>query len=401
MNQRLISFLGLIAFIFCGWLLSNNRKAINYRIVFGGLVLQFLLAMLLLNTEVGVKFFEWVKDAITAVIDLSDEGAKFIFGKNFQDHFFAFKVLPTIIFVSSLTYLLFYFRFMQRIIAFFAYVMRRTMNGSGVDAVVASANIFCGQTEAPLFIRPYLKTMTVSEIHTMMTTGMASVAGGTLAAYVGFGISAGHLLTASLMSAPAAILISKMMFPETEVKKDHEHEVQVDLDLDSINAFEAACNGAAEGLKLALNVAAMLLAFISLVAFVNLILLKVTGLFGFQIILDDIFGFVFRPAAFLMGISWEESLFVGKLLGQKMVVNEFMAYMHLQEGASQLSERATVLTTYALCGFANFSSIAIQIGGMSALEPSRKKDFARCGFSSMIAGTLATLMMACIAGILI
>ena len=400
--ERFISFIGLFVMMFLAWLMSNNKKKLDFRVIGGGLLLQFVLALLILKTGFGQQVFVWAKDAVSEVIALSDAGASFLFGEGFREHFFAFKVLPTIIFVSSLSYLFFYWGILQKVVELMALVMKKVMNISGTEGLVAAANVFCGQTEAPLFVKPYLKTMTKSEIMTMMTSGMATVAGGVMAAYVGFGISAGHLLAGSLMSAPAAILIAKIMQPETETSATMGN-VSIALEVDEVNAFEAACKGASEGVKLAINVAAMLIAFIALVALANLFLGKVSGLFGYDLTVEKILGTVFQPLAFIMGVSWEESFKVGRLLGEKMVVNEFLAYIHLGEYIknNELSERAITISTYALCGFANFSSMAIQIGGIGELEPSKKKVFAACALKAMLGGTLAAFMTACIAGILV
>lgn len=403
MASRLVSFFGLFVMLGLAWLLSNNKKRMDFRVILGGICLQFILAVCILKSPFGQKVFELAKDVVTTVINLSDKGAVFLFGDKFAEHFFAFKVLPTIIFVSSLSYLLFYFGVIQKVVASIAWLMEKTMNISGSEGLVTAANIFCGQTEAPLFVKPYLKTMTLAEIHTMMTGGMATAAGGVLAAYVGFGVSAGHLLAASLMSAPAAIVISRIIFPELENSPTSGH-VDVALTIPESNAFEAACSGAADGLKLALNVGAMLIAFIGLVALFNLGLEQVGQLFGLEgLSLEWLLGRVFQPIAFLMGVPWNESFIIAQFLGEKMVLNEFIAYVHLMEHAQlgELSERSITIATYALCGFANFSSIAIQIGGMGALEPSRKQDFAACGFRSMLGGTLAAFTTACVAGVLI
>ncbi|NRA44989.1 MAG: NupC/NupG family nucleoside CNT transporter [Oligoflexales bacterium] len=398
-----MSFLGLFVMLGLAWLLSNNKRKIDFRVILGGLSLQFILAASILKSSLGQMIFEYAKDGVTTIINLSDKGAVFLFGDNFADHFFAFKVLPTIIFVSSLSYLLFYFGVMQKVVSGIAWLMKKTMNISGSEGLVTAANIFCGQTEAPLFVKPYLKTMTRAEIHTMMTGGMATAAGGVLAAYVGFGVSAGHLLAASLMSAPAAIVISRIIYPELE-ESPTKGQVAVALEIPESNAFEAACTGAADGLKLALNVGAMLIAFISLVALFNLGLGKLGTLVGFDgLSLELILGRLFQPLAYFMGIPWDESFMIAQFLGEKMVLNEFIAYVHLMDHAQlgELSERSVTIATYALCGFANFSSIAIQIGGMGALEPSRKRDFAACGFKSMLGGTLAAFSTACVAGILV
>lgn len=368
--------------------------------IIGGLFLQFSLALFILNTNIGSKIFQWAQKAVTSVISLSDQGAEFIFGAHFQDHFFAFKVLPTIIFISSLSYVLFYLGWIQKLVQALAWTMKKTMNISGSEGLVTAANIFCGQTEAPLFVKPYLPTMTRSEINTMMTGGMATVAGGVLAAYVGLGVSAGHLLAASIMAAPGAILISKIIYPETE-ESVTKGSVSIALRAEESNIFEAACIGASEGLKLALNVGAMIIAFIGLTALINLFLFHMGDFLGFTLNLEMILGYVFRPLAFLIGIPWSESATVGKLIGEKMVLNEFLAFIHLVEYKELLSERAFTLATYALCGFANFSSIAIQIGGIGALVPERRSDFAYCGMRAMLGGTLSTCLNATIAGMII
>lgn len=403
MDPRIISCFGLLSIITVAFLLSDKKKAIDFRIVFGSLLLQFTLAFVILHTTIGHQVFSAATTAIASIVATSDIGARFVFGDNFQDHFFAFKVLPTIIFMSSLSYIFFYFGLIQRVVKVLAWVMVKIMNISGSESLVTAANIFLGQTEAPLFVKPYLKTMTKSEILTMMTGGMATVAGGVLAAYIGLGIPAGHLLAASVMSAPAAIMLSKIIYPEREHSKT-KGAVQLSLEVKEVNIFEAACNGASAGLQLALNVGAMLLTFIALIALINKGLSILTPLVGLPIVtLENILGTLFRPVAFLMGISWKESLLVGQLLGEKMVLNEFVAYIHLLDymKAHALTERAIVISTYALCGFANFSSIAIQIGGIGALEPSRKKDFAILGVKALIGGTLSGFTTACIAGILL
>jgi len=399
---RLMSFIGLISMMVIAWLISNNRKKMDWRVIGGGLFLQFLLALFILKTSMGMFLFEKAKTAVDALISMSDEGAKFVFGANFTEHFFAFKVLPTIIFVSSLTYMLFYWGVIQKVVNWMAWIMNKVMGISGAESLVTAANVFCGQTEAPFFIKPYLKTMTRSEIMCMMTGGMATVSGSILAAYVGFGVSAGHLLAASIMSAPAAILIAKIIYPETEVSPTMGH-VDVKIEMDEVNTFEAACKGATDGLKLALNVATMLIAFIALIALANKGLNWVVGHFGYETSLESILGVLFMPFAFLMGVPWEECAKVGQLLGTKTIINEFIAYDQLGKmiSSGQLSQRSITIVTYALCGFANFASIAIQIGGIGSLEPSRRKDFAKVGLKSMIGGTLAAFMTACIAGILI
>jgi CNT family concentrative nucleoside transporter len=400
--ERVISFFGLIVMLFLAWLLSNNKRRMDWRVIVGGLLLQFALALIVLKTAPGRAFFSWANDFVGGVVALSDEGARFVFGEKFTDHFFAFKVLPTIIFISSLSYLLFYWGFLQKIVQFMAWGMYKVMGCSGSESLCVAANVFLGQTEAPIFVRPYLATMTQSEIMCMMVGGMATVAGGVLAAYVGFGISAGHLLASSLMSAPAALLIAKIIWPETE-ESPTKKIVKVDVSATEVNAFEAACRGASDGLMLCLNVAAMLIAFIALIALVNLGLSAIGQVIGFDVSFQQILGWFFQPLAFVMGVPWEDCMKIGQLLGERMVLNEFVAYVHLGEmmKAGVLSERGAIIATYALCGFANFSSIAIQIGGIGSLEPRRKADFARAGFKAMLGGTLTSFTTACIAGILL
>ncbi len=400
--ERLISVFGLFFMMFVAWLLSNNRRKPPWRAIIGGLFLQFALAYFVLNTSVGKCFFTAAKDAIEGVVALSDVGAKFVFGDNFYEHFFAFKVLPTIIFVSSISALLFYWGILQKVVQAMAWIMYKIMGSSGSESLSAAANIFMGQTEAPLLIKPYIATMTRSEILCMMTGGMATVAGGVMAAYVGFGISAGHLLAASIMSAPAAILISKILFPEEESSVTR-GTVNISLKLDDQNAIDAACRGAAEGLKLAANVAAMLIAFIALIALANKLLGGLTGLVGFTLTVEDILGYISMPFAFVMGIPWEDCFKIGRLLGERIVINEFLAYIHLEDLIKnhEITQRSADIVIYALCGFANFGSIAIQIGGIGSLEPTRKADFAKLGLYSMIGGLLASYMTACIAGILL
>ena len=400
MEQRLVSFFGLCFMMFLAWCLSRNRKVVNWRAIIGGVVLQFLFALFILRTEIGRTVFEAAKNAINAIINLSDKGSTFLFGDSLASSTFAFKVLPTIIFISSLSSLLFYWGIIPRAIKGLSWIMKRMMNISATEGLVTGTNIFVGQAESALFIKPYLKTMTLSEINTMMTVGMAMTSGGVLSAYASFGISAGHLITASFMS-PAAILISKLLIPETE---DPHAKGHVELHLSKeANVFEAACVGASEGLKLALNVGAMLIAFIAIIALINMLLGNLGSLIDMDLSFEGMLGYLFRPFAFLLGVAWEDCAIVGRLLGEKTVVNEFLAYIHLSEHmkTGAISARSVTIATYALCGFANFSSIAIQIGGIGALEPTRRKDLARCGFIAMVGGTLASFMSACVAGILL
>ncbi len=399
----MIAFLGMFVMLAIAWSLSNNRKKIPWRTVIGGTLLQIVFAVLILRTPLGRDFFLAMSHYVTRFLDFSDAGAKFIFGDKYQVHYFAFKVLPTIIFFSSFITILYYLKIIQKFVAFFAWLMMKVLGTSGAESLSASANIFVGQTEAPLLIRPYVDGMTQSELAAVMTGGFATIAGGVLAAYVGMGVPAGHLIAASVMSAPAALVMSKLMFPETE-ESQTAGKVKIEVERPWANIIDAAAEGAESGMKLALNVGAMLLAFIALIALVDAILVKCGLIFGVHgLTLEWILGELFRPLAYLMGVPWRESANVGTLLGIKTVVNEFVGYVKLEDMAKAgiLSHRSQVIATYALCGFSNFSSIAIQIGGIGGIAPRRKQDLARIGLKAMIAGSLACFQTATIAGFLI
>lgn len=407
--MRLTGILGLFVMLGVAWALSNNRKRIPWRIVIVGTAIQFLFAVLILKTALGQAFFERANEYVTTFLNYTDEGAGFIFGggegdDSFTEHYFAFKILSTIVFFSSFITVLYYLGVVQWIVRGFAWVMVRLLGTSGAESLSASANIFVGQTEAPLMIRPYISSMTSSELMAVMTGGFATVAGGVLALYIGWGVPAGHLLAASVMSAPAALVMAKLMFPETE-QSQTAGSVKMEVERPWVNVIDAAAHGAADGLKLALNVGAMLLAFIALLAVVNHAILAPLGqLIGFPgLDLEWVLGTLFRPLAWCMGVPWEEAGKVGSLLGIKTVVNEVVGYQHLQEmvAAGEISDRARTIATYALCGFSNFSSIAIQIGGLGGMAPERKADVARLGLRAMVAGSLACFQTACIAGLLI
>lgn len=403
MHPNFVAVLGLVTMLLIAWLLSNNRRMIPWRTVIMGCLLQFVFALLILKTAAGEAFFARASDLVTAFLDFSDAGARFVFGDNFTEHFFAFKVLPTIIFFSSFITVLYYLNVLQWVVKGFAWVMMRVMGTSGAESLSASANIFVGQTEAPLLIRPYVGTMTVSELMAVMTGGFATIAGGVLAAYVGMGVPAGHLIAASVMSAPAALVMAKLMYPETEESLTA-GEVRVTVEKPWVNVIDAAAEGATAGLKLVLNVAAMLIAFLALIAVINAALGQVGLWFGFQgLTLEMVFGYLLRPLAWLMGVPWAEADEVGTLLGIKTVLNEFVGYVRMEEmnQAGQLSERSEAIATYALCGFSNFSSIAIQIGGIGGIAPERKGDLARLGLRAMVAGSLACFQTATIAGMLL
>jgi CNT family concentrative nucleoside transporter len=398
-----ISFLGLVVLLLIAWLMSNNRRIIPWRTVIMGTLLQFVFAVIILKTPPGKAFFIKLSDGVTAFLDFSDSGSRFLFGDNFTEHLFAFKVLPSIIFFSSIITVLYYLGVLQFIVRVFAKIMVKLMGTSGAESLASAVNVFVGQTEAPLLIRPYVPFLTQSELMAVMTGGFANIAGGVLAAYVAMGIDAGHLIASSVMSAPASLLMAKLMFPETQ-QSATAGKVTLEVERPWANIIDAAADGASEGLKLALNVAGMLLAFIALVTLLDATLGWVGGWFGYPgFSLQLILGWLFRPLAFVMGVPWAEADKVGSLLGIKTVINEFVGYAELEKmiAAGQLSPRAQTIATYALCGFANFSSIAIQIGGITPMAPERKGDIARLGLKAMIAGSLATFQTATIAGMLI
>jgi concentrative nucleoside transporter, CNT family len=403
--ERAISVLGLLTMILLAYSMSSARRQINWKTVISGIVLQVLFGLIILKTGFGRGVFEYARELFTGLLDFTNEGSKFIFGSltdaSKSGFIFAFMVLPTILFMSSLMSVLYHIGIMQWLIRLAAKVMVKVMGTSGAESMAAAANIFAGQTEAPLVIKPFISRMTRSELMALMTGGMATVAGGVLAAYVGLGVDAGHLLAASVMSAPAALVCAKLMVPETQ-ESQTKGEVRLELPRAHTNLIDAAASGASEGLKLALNVGAMLLAFIALIAMVNGLFGKVGGVFGYpEFSLELITGYMFAPIAWLMGVPWSDCLTVGTLLGKKLILNEFVAYLDLRESMGQMSERAVIISTYALCGFANFSSIAIQVGGIGTLAPDRRQDLALLGVKSLIGGTLACFMTACIAGIFI
>lgn len=401
--ERLIALVGLGVFIGFAYLTSVNRKAVRWQPVLWGFALQIIFALIILRTAFGLAAFQWLGRTVSTFLDYSDAGASFVFGENFQDFFFAFKVLPTIIFFSAFISLLYHYGILQRAVNLVAGIMRRTMKTSGSETLSAAGNIFVGQTEAPLLIKPYVDTMTMSELHAVMTGGFATIAGGVLAAYVSFGVPAEHLIAASVMSAPAALAISKIMFPETEVSPT-QGEVTVTVEKTSTNGIDALTTGALEGLRLALNIGALIIAFLAVLAALNAVIGFIGGLFGFPALsLETILAFLLAPVAWLMGVPWVDCQAVGTLLGKKTILNEFIAYLDLQQLIEQeaISQRAIVIATYALCGFANIGSIGIQIGGIGGIAPSRQSDLAKIGVRAMVAGTLACFTTACIAGMLL
>jgi len=412
--ERLISFIGIFVLIGIAWLFSKNKKAINYKTVLMGVLIQFIFALGVLKFPLGRKFFQLMNDVIIKVISFSDEGAKFIFGNLINNQslgfIFAFQVLPTIIFFSSLMSVLYYLGIMQKIVLFFAKIMAKFMGTSGAESLSASANIFVGQTEAPLVVRPYVSEMTMSELLAVMTGGMATIAGGVMAAYVGILKDylpniAGHLLSASIMSAPAALVMAKIIIPETQEPKTR-GIVKMDVKITDANIIDAAANGATTGMTLALNVAACLVAFMALLSLANYITGHIGSLINYpQLTIEKIFSWLFYPLAWIMGVPSADLLNVANWMGQKTVLNEFVAYFNmasfLKDNPHAISERSIIIASYALCGFSNFLSIAIQIGGIGGIAPNRRHDLAKLGLYAVLAGSLACFMTAAIAGILI
>lgn len=412
--EKLISFIGVFGLLAVAWIFSRNKKAINYKTVFTGLGIQMLFAIFVLKFPPGRKFFQVMNDIIIKVISFSDEGAKFIFGSLINNQslgfIFAFQVLPTIIFFSALMSVLYYLGIMQKIVLFFAKIMAKFMGTSGAESLSASANIFVGQTEAPLVIRPYVAQMTTSELMAVMTGGMATIAGGVMAAYVGILKDympniAGHLLAASIMSAPAALVMAKILVPETQEPKT-KGIVKMEVEITDANIIDAAANGATTGMSLALNVAACLVAFMSLLALANWAIGHLGALFSYpQLTIEKIFSWFFYPIAWLIGVPPSDIANVANWMGQKTVLNEFVAYFNMAEflknNPQQLSQRAVILSSYALCGFSNFLSIAIQIGGIGAIAPERRHDLAKLGLYAVLGGSLACFLTAAIAGLLI
>lgn len=405
--DKLMSLVGLVCMVTIAYSLSSSRKDICWKTVLSGVLLQGIFGLLILKTPIGLMVFDWAKNAFNGILNYTNEGSKFIFGPLTDvpksGFIFAFLVLPTIIFMSSLMSVLYHLGVMQKVVEWTAKVMMKVMGTSAAESLAAAANIFVGQSEAPLVVKPFVMKMTQSELMALMTGGMATVAGGVLAAYVGMGVDAGHLLAASVMSAPAALVCAKLMVPETEESATR-GVAKVDLPQSHANVIDAAASGASEGLSLALNVGAMLLAFIALISMLNGLLGQIGGVVGFpQLSFEFLIGYLFAPFAFIMGVPWEDCVPVGVMLGKKVVINEFVAYLDLQAAikAGSISERAITISTYALCGFANFSSIAIQLGGIGGIAPSRRQDLARLGVKSLVGGTLACFMTACVAGLLI
>ena len=405
--ERFIGLLGIVVLLAIAFALSNNRKQINMRFIGWGLGLQAIFAIFILKTPIGGPLFGFLDKTIRKLISFSDAGSDFLFKSFVPDvgyHVamvnFAFRALPTIIFFSSLMAVLYHFGVIQMFVKWIAKAMQKTMGTSGSETLSVSANIFVGQTEAPLIVRPFIQQMTKSELMAVMTGGFATVAGGVLAIYVMWltdipGI-AGHLLAASVMSAPGALVVAKIIYPETE-SSETMGDLKINIEQKSTNAMEALGDGATSGLKLAANVAAMLVAFVSLVAMINYIL----GFAGTS--MESILGFIFKPLAWTMGVPWSEAGTLGTLMGKKIVFTELIAYGDLKElmSTGAITDRTAIIASYALCGFANFGSIGIQLGGIGGMAPERKKDLAKLVTKAMVGGALASWLTATIAGLLI
>ncbi len=411
---RFTGLLGILTMLALAYIFSTNRRAIKGKTVAWGLGLQLAFAVFVLKVEIGRRVFQKAGDAVNRLLSYAFAGSEFVFGDlgkpgSHLGFYFAFQVLPTVIFIAAFFAVLYHYGVMQFIVRLAARVMTRFMGASGAESLNVAASIFMGQTEAPLTIRPFLPEMTTSELMTVMTSGMAHVSGGIMAAYIAFGIDPKHLLSAVIMTAPGTILISKMLVPETQVPKTAGRVVMSEEELDAEkkeNLLGAVARGTSDGLHLALNIAAMLISFLALIALANGILggihhgLASVGVPWFPGKLETIFGVLFAPIAWVIGIPWQQCSTVGNLLGTRMVLNELVAFSILGTKHAVLDPRSFTIATFALCGFANLSSIGIQIGGIGALAPNKRSELARLGFRAMLAGTMANLMSASIAGIL-
>ncbi len=423
--DRYIGLVGITVIIGICYIMSNNRKKINLKTVLVGFLLQFLLAIFVLKVPIGQDILNVVSKFIEKILQFSNSGADFVFGflnnspekidamfYNGASFLFAIKLISTIIFVLTIVNILYYYGIMQRIVAFFAKIVYKLMDVSGAEALSNIASVFVGQVEAQILIRPYLETATKSELLASMTGSMACIAGGVMAIYIAMGVPAKFLLTASIMAAPGALAVSKIIFPETEVSKT-KNEVKVKVERCHVNLIDSIANAASDGLKVSLNVIAMLIALLSLIAMADWILLKL-GLFLTNVLnlhlsfidlsnlsLKSILGVLFSGFAYIMGVPLENIADVGSLMGEKLVLNEFIAYTDLIQMKEMLSPKAITIASFALCGFANFGSIAIQIGGIGQLAPSRRGDIAKLGIKALVAGTFASYISACMAGILI
>ncbi|MEK0449987.1 MAG: hypothetical protein RL088_2255 [Verrucomicrobiota bacterium] len=415
---RLIALFGLVVFISLAWAMSNNRRRFPWRPVLGGLALQFICALFVFKTPIGLAVFDGARAAVSRLNECSDEGVKLVFGPlakagvlesafgKENAFIFAVNISATIIFIAALSALLYHWGILQRVVHVMALVMRRIMGTSGSESLGAASNIFLGQTEAALIVKPYIAGMTRSEIMALMTAGMATIATGVMVVYGGkdIGMDAGHILTASVLSAPAALMVAKIMFPETE-HSDTAADAKITTEKTDQNSIDALCRGTSEGVTMAINVMAMLIAFTAAVALINMCIHGTHWLIAgrpenFQgTTLQTILGWANAPFAWLMGVPWSDCKIIGQALGERVVLNEFVGYLSLSKEKSNVDPRSLVIATYALCGFANFASIGIQIGGISALAPGRRGDLAKLGLRAMIAGLLACYITATVVGI--
>lgn len=407
LDLRAVSAVGFFVMIGLAWAASADRRAFPLRAVLWGIGLQFALAVILLRTQVGHGFFGAVNTGVNRFLLYANEGTRFVFGPLMDTGFsFALNVLPLIIFMGSFFAVLYHLGVVQRVVGVLAWLLARTMRLSGAESLAAVANIFVGMIESSLIVKPYLARMTQSELFSLMSLGMATVAGSVLLSYVsilGGGDFAGHLVTASLLSAPAGLLVAKVMLPEKE-RPVTAQTVGTRIETDSVNVIDAAATGALNGLRLAAYVGTMLVAFVALIALSNDVLASLGGLAGVpDLTLQKILGWLLAPFAWLMGIPWEDARSVGSMLGMKTILNEFFAYQELGRAiqAGEISERAAIVASYALCGFANLGSLAILLGGIGGIAPERRQDVARLGMRAILAGTLATMMTGCMAGMLL
>ena len=414
MTLKLISLLGIVSFLGLAWVMSSNRRQIPWRVVAWGMGLQLIIGLVVFRTPLGQGLFEAANVAIAKLNEFAGEGARLVFGvlaekESMENVFgpgkgviFVIVIPATIIFVSALSSLLYHWRVLPWVVTGIAWVMRRTMRTSGSEPLATAANVFMGQTEAPLVVKPYLGGMTSSELMALMVGGMATIAGGVAAAYALMGISAGHLLTASILSAPGTLVIAKLMFPETAPSETADERCALPKSR-STNSIDALCQGASDGMRLSINVIAMLIAFIAVVQLANAILAWVISPMGWSVTIQEVVGWLNVPFAWLMSVPPEECVRVGSVLGERVVFNEFVAYLDLSNmmaGEGALSPRTSAIATYALCGFANFASVAIQIGGISTLVPERRADLAKLGLRAMVGGLLACYLTATVAGLL-
>jgi len=401
-----MSLVGIVTLLLLAWLISENRKRINYRTVATAFGLQVAMAALILYVPGGGTFLNTFADAVQSVIDYANVGIRFLFGPLGEREegalIFAIHVLPVIVFFASLMATLYYLGIMQKVVSLLGGLLHRLLQTSRTESMSAVSNIFMGHTEAPLVVRPYLAATTNSELFAIMTVGMATIAGAVMAGFAAMGVSLKFLITASFMGAPGGLLMAKIIMPETDYRDPKLDHVQYSDDAKPVNIFEAAANGARDGLMLALNIGAMLLAFIALIALLNGMIGGLGGLVGLEgLTFQTILGYLLAPLAFVLGIPWSEAVAAGSLIGQKFVVNEFVAYVNFVDIRSQLSNHTQVVMTFALCGFANLSSIAMMLGGLGSLVPERRSDIARMGLKAVVAGTLASLMSGTLAGLFV